>query len=147
MPVSEAFTSDSQVADIARGLIDRTLPRSSWTHAAHFSATLWLLYTRPYAQVAAELPGVIRAYNLATGLANTEVKGYHETITQASLRAAAAFLADRPERPLFETCNALMRSPLGQPDWLLAHWSREHLFSTEARRGYVAPDLAPLPFP
>jgi len=36
-------------------------------------------------------------------------------------------------------------SPLGQPQWLLEYWTRERLFSVEARRNWVEPDLAPLP--
>ena len=29
----------------------------------------------------------------------------------------------------------------------LSHWSRDLLFSVPARRGWVPPDIAPLPFP
>lgn len=147
MAVFVPFTSDKQVVEIARGFLARSLPRSSWTHGAHFATTLWLLSHRPYAEVASELPDLIRAYNHATGLPNTDLKGYHETITRASLRAAASYLAHSPPRPLFGTCNALMRSPLGQPDWLLQYWSRAHLFTVEARREWVEPDLAAFPYP
>jgi hypothetical protein len=147
MSVFEPFTSDKQVTDIARLFVDRTLPRSRWTHAAHFSTTLWLLSTRPWADVARDLPTLIRAYNEATGLPNTDIKGYHETITQASLRAAAGFLALSPPRPLFDTCNALMRSPLGRPEWLLEYWSPSRLFTPEARREWLEPDLATFPDP
>ena len=93
-----------------------------------------------------ELPGFIRAYNQATGVANTESSGYHETITQASIRAADAFWAASLRRPLFATCNALMASPLGKPEWLLAYWSRPRLFSAEARRSWLDPDLQLFPF-
>jgi hypothetical protein len=147
MPIFQPFTTDDQVAEIARRFLERTLPRSSWTHGAHFATTLWLLSSRTPAEVAHDLPDLIRAYNLSTGLPNTDAKGYHETITQASLRGAIWFLAHSPSRPLFATCNALMSSPLGQPDWLLEYWSRPRLFSAEARREWVEPDLAPLPYP
>lgn len=90
---------------------------------------------------------LIRAYNEATGVPNTDEGGYHETITQASLRAAAAFLCALPEAtPLHAACNALMASPLGRTDWLLSYWSKGLLFSVAARRGWVEPDRAPLPF-
>src|ERR1700733_2267663 len=132
------FTSDDEVLEIGRGLIDRTLPKSSWTHAAHFAAAVWLLANHGRTFVDRELPGFIRAYNEATGVANTETSGYHETITQASIRAADAFLAGSPPCPVFATCNALMASPLGKPEWLLAYWSRSLLFSVEARRAWPA---------
>jgi hypothetical protein len=140
------FTCDDEVVAIGRGLLDRTLPKSVWTHAAHFAAALWILTCRTELEASSEIPRLIRAYNEATGVANTDSSGYHETITQASIRAARAFLIREPNRPLFLTCNALMASPLGKPDWLLTYWSRERLFSVEARRAWIDPDIRMLPF-
>ena len=37
------FSSDAEVEHIGRGLLDRSLPKIEWTHAAHFAAALWLL--------------------------------------------------------------------------------------------------------
>ncbi len=138
------FQSDAAVTAIGRGLCDRTLAKPAWTHAAHFAAALWVLAYRPDLDAARDMPGLIRAYNEATGVANTDTSGYHETITQASLRAARGFLP-APGK-LFESCNALLASPLGDKDWPLTYWSRDTLFSVAARRGWVAPDLRPLPF-
>ena len=146
MTASPPFVSDDQVAAIARGLVARTLPKSEWTHRAHFAATLWLLEESLDGVVERELPGLIRAYNETTGTANTDTSGYHQTITQASLRAARAFRAQHAHLPLFAVCNELMASPFGRSDWILAHWSRKRLFSVEARRAWVDPDLLPLPF-
>jgi hypothetical protein len=142
----DPFTSDEEIATIGLGLLERTLPKTAWTHAAHFAATLWLLRCRPDVEISREMPGFIRGYNEATGGANTETSGYHETITQASIRAARAFLVEAPPRPLFVTCNALMRSRLGSPEWLLEYWTRSRLFSVEARREWLEPDIKRLPF-
>jgi hypothetical protein len=139
------FTCDDEIAVIGSGFLDRSLPKSAWTHAAHFATTLWLIGSRPEIDVARELPGMIRAFNEAKGGANTDTSGCHETITQASVRAARRFLAESPPRGLFATCNALMESPLGDTDWLLEYWSRERLFSVEARRVWVGPDIRELP--
>jgi hypothetical protein len=140
------FTSDDEIVVIANGLLDRTLPKSVFTHAAHFAATLWLLTMRPDFDLSRDLPATIRAYNEAVGGANTDTSGYHETITQASIRAARAFLRENPNLPLFETCNALMTSTLGSSEWPLRYWSRERLFSVEARRAWLDPDIRGLPF-
>ena len=138
------FNSNDEIAAIARGLADHTLPKSAWTHAAHFASALWLFHTK--VECFREMPGMIRVYNEATGVANTDTSGYHETITMASLRAALAFLREHPTRLLFETCNALLTSPLGESNWLLAYWSRPRLFSVEARRVWLDPDLAAFPY-
>lgn len=140
------FVSDEQITAIGRGVIGCTLPKAAWTHAAHFAAAAWLIRCCEDLDAACAMPPMIRSYNEATGVANTDGGGYHETITQASLRATRAFLAARPALALFEAVNQLLHSSLGQPDWLLEYWSREKLFSVEARRRWVEPDRRPLPF-
>jgi hypothetical protein len=141
------FADDGAIERIALGLLDRSLPKKEWTHAAHFAAALWLLRQPAAVPLEHRMPSIIRAYNEATGVANTDTGGYHATITQASLRAARAFLGGYPEtQPLHEVTNLLLASSLGNRDWPLVYWSRERLFSVEARRAWVAPDLKPLPF-
>lgn len=130
---------DAAIARIAHGLLDRSLPKTDWTHAAHFAAALWLVR----AGRAAEMPDRIRAYNAATGVANTASSGYHETITQASLAVARAALAGAGEVPLSAVLAALLATRYGRSDWPFAHWSRDRLFTPEARAAWVAPDLAP----
>lgn len=139
------FDSDTQIEHIARGVIDRTLPKPEWTHAAHFAAALWILRQSDM-DAERDMPDLIRAYNLATGVQNTDTTGYHQTITLASLRAARAWLAQRPDRPLHQVLNELLASEYGQSGWLLEYWSKPVLFSVMARRTWVGPDLQPLPF-
>lgn len=140
------YSNAADVERIGLGLFDRSLPKAEWTHAAHFAATLWLLRHRTDPRLERDLPPLIRAYNEATGVANTDSEGYHETITQASIAAARAFLSLHPaNRPLHEIVDLLMTSALGKPDWLLAYWTRPRLFSVEARRAWIDPDLRPLP--
>jgi hypothetical protein len=139
------FTSEAEIDRIGRGLIARSLPKSEWTHAAHFAAAFWLL-RRPDMHAMRDMPALIRAYNEATGVPNTDSGGYHETITFASLRAACAWLARRPAAPVHEALEALLASEYGRSDWLLAYWSKPVLFSVAARRAWVEPDLHPLPF-
>jgi hypothetical protein len=141
------YPTDAAIERIGLGLLDRTLPKPEWTHAAHFAATLWLLRSRPEISLAERLPDIIRAYNEATGVENTDTGGYHETVTQASIRAARRLL-DRfaLTRPLHEIHDALMASRLGDKRWLLDYWSSERILSVEARRTWVEPDLQALPF-
>ena len=140
------FVSDVGIARAGEKFLDRSLPKAEWTHAAHFAVTLFLLRHHPWRDLEQEMPDLIRAYNEATGTANTDTSGYHQTITLASLRAARAQLQAGGATPLHEILDALLASPLGDSKWLLEHWSRARLFSVEARRGWLAPDLKPLPW-
>jgi len=145
--VTRHFRTDEEIARIAAGVFDLSLPKPEWTHAAHFAATLWVLRHRPE-PAEAVMRAAIPPYNVAVGGRNTDTEGYHETITVASVAAARARLAVHPpDAALHAVLDDVLASPLGRSDWLLAHWTKDRLFSVAARRGWLAPDLAPLPFP
>ena len=139
------FADDEAVRRLGDAMLARTLPKAEWTHEAHLATCLWLLLERPDILPERDLPDLIRGYNESVGGVNDETQGYHETITQISIRGARAFLA-RPDAalPLAEKVNALLRAPQGQRDWPLRFYSHERLFSKEARLGWVEPDLAAL---
>jgi hypothetical protein len=141
-----AFTDDAAIERIGEGLLARTLPRADWTHEAHLAATTYLLVRRPDIDLDLELPGIIRRYNESVGGVNSDSEGYHETITRTFLHGVRLFLAEADLRdPLHELVNGLLLSPMGRRDWPLRFYSRELLFSVEARRTLVSPDLAALP--
>ena len=140
------FHSDAEIEHIGEGLLARTLPREEWTHEAHLAATTYLLLKRPDIDLDSELPGIIRRYNESVGGVNDDTQGYHETITRVFLRGVRLFLAEANLRePLYELVNQLLLSPMGKRDWPLRFYSPERLFSVEARRGFVRPDLASIP--
>ena len=141
------FADDTSINHLALRLLDRTLPKAEWTHEGHFAAALWLLRFRPELTAPDEIRVIITRYNEATSTPNTDHDGYHHTITLASMRAAADCLkGSEQDVLLFRVLADLMASRLGQSDWLLEHWERGTLFSVVARRSWVEPDRAPLPF-
>jgi hypothetical protein len=140
------FASDDAIARIGEGLVARTLPRPDWTHEAHLAATTYLLSRRPDIDLDRQLPDIIRRYNASVGGVNDDTQGYHETITRLFLHGVRLFLRDAgDEARLHELVNALLLSPMGRRDWPLRFYSAERLFSVEARRHFVPPDLMPLP--
>ena len=140
------FTSDAEIERIGEGLLARTLPRPDWTHEAHLAATTYLLLRRPEIDLDRELSGLIRSYNESVGGVNSDTEGYHDTITRVFLSGVRLFLAETDRsRALHEIVNELLLSPKGRRDWPLRFYSPRQLFSVEARRGFVTPDIASLP--
>jgi hypothetical protein len=72
---------------------------------------------------------------------NDDAQGYHHTITIFFLRAISRFY----DQFTAENCGAratrLLALPLAAPDYPLRFYTKERLFSVEARRGWVEPDL------
>ena len=140
------FTSDASVARVGEGLLARDLPREEWTHEAHLAATTYLLLRHPEVDLDAELPDLIRGYNESVGGVNSDTEGYHDTITRVFLHGIRLFLSEADLRePLHELVNGLLLSPMGRRDWPLRVYSRERLFSVDARRDFLRPDLSALP--
>ena len=136
-----------EIARLADGLLDGTLPAAEWTHAAHLAATLYLIRELGALHLEAELPGIIRRYNESQGGKNTDTEGYHETITQFYIKALKAFNSQLPPNvSTVAACNLVVRSPLGDKRCPLRFYTAELLFSVESRRNETAPDLAPLSF-
>ena len=141
------FAAEAEITTIGEGLLDCTLPKPNWTHEAHLAACLYLVLRRPDIALEAELPGIIRRYNVSVGGENTDTSGYHETITQFYIRLVRAFAAENGAGTgLLLLCNRLLASEMGERAYPLRFWSRDVLFSVPARRGWVEPDLGALPF-
>ena len=140
------FHSDAEIEHIGEGLLARTLLREEWTHEAHLAATTWLLLRRPDIDVDRELADIIRGYNESVGGVNDDTQGYHETITRTFLHGVRLFLGEAdPREPLHELINELLLSPMGRRDWPLRFYWPQRLFSVEARRNFVPPDIGALP--
>jgi hypothetical protein len=138
------FADDATIRSVGARMLACTLPKAEWTHEAHLATTLWLIVERPDIAPERDLPDLIRRYNESVGGVNSDTEGYHETITQCFIRGVRGYLARTDASlPLVEKVNGLLRVEEGRRDWPLRFYSRELLFSVEARRGWVEPDVAP----
>lgn len=136
------FESDAAIRRVGEGLLARDLPKAEWTHEAHLAACAWLVLERPEIALESQLPDIIRSYNVAVGGENTDSAGYHETLTQLYIIGVRRFLGTCSAEGLLAKVNALLSSEMAPRDWPFRFYSRELLFSTAARRGWVQPDLA-----
>lgn len=133
------------------------LARKDWTHDAHVRMA-WLYLTRCASYRAARdaVRGGLQKLNTAfkaraallcaaptPGATRSKLTGYHETITMAFVRLIADRQSDGEDFAGFRERNPdLFDRKLSA---LLCHYSPERLFSEEAQKGFVEPDLAPLP--
>jgi len=138
------FRTTGEVLSLLRRFHDRTLPRDEWTHAAHLTVALWYSLQFDWPEAVARVRRGIKRYNEASGIPTTPTGGYHETLTLFWMHVVRCFLeGERNEgRALVALANDLVAS--AGRELPLAFYTRELLFSTEARAGWVEPDLKPL---
>ncbi len=135
--------SAEEIETLYTAVLDGSLPKRCWTHAAHLVFALTYLARHDLRTAREDMPGLIRAYNEATNTPNTDTDGYHETITQFYLGELEAFRTAQGGEVLEEKVARLLASPIAARDHALNAYSKERLFSVEARRHWVQPDLRP----
>ena len=135
------YKTDADVLALVEAFEKRTLPKAEWTHAAHLTVGLYYCLNYPFGAARNLIRDGIYWLNDTHGTANTETSGYHETITCFWTKTVNDFLAKRDRgAALAVLANDLVLS-CGDPNLPLRFYSRELLFSVEARLNYVAPDL------
>jgi len=141
--------SDSNLAaleDLAARFAAAAIPAAEWTHQTHLTIGAWHVARFGADAALDRLRAGIRRLNAAHGTVDSDTRGYHETITRAYVRLLTAFLHGRPVGEAVDaSVAALLASPLAARDVLTRHYSKALLLSVGARRGWVEPDLDPLP--
>jgi hypothetical protein len=111
-----------------------TLPKEALNHLGHVRMAFLVLGRN--GDVAAALQRYVGAHGLSAI--------YNETLTRAWVRLVEDAMLAFPAAGSFEAL--LEAAPrLRDPALPLQHYSRELLFSEQARGRFVQPDLAPLP--
>ena len=140
------YKTDEEVNLLAQAFEERTLPKAEWTHAAHLVVGLFYCYHHPLGVAKNLMSDGIYWLNDAHGTPNTETSGYHETLTVFWLKTIANYLEKTGrEAGLAALANGLLAT-VPDTNLPLKYYSRELLFSTEARLGYVEPDLEDFSF-
>lgn len=142
--MTDTLATHQEVADFIALFEDGLLPRARWTHRGHLTAGFWYLTLHPLVVALDTMRMRIRRHNEAVGTPNTDSSGYHETITRLYLLGIGAHIVRHAELRFEQSLAALLSSPLTDSRWPLRFYSQQRLFSVEARRQWVEPDLEPL---
>jgi len=125
-----------------------TLPKTSWTHTAHFVVGLWYLSHHPLPDAIERIRKGIFRYNEAVGTINSDTSGYHETLTLFYIHHISVFLGKHPTPKNFlEVLQELLKSKLLDKDFPLNYYSKARIMYVEARRKWIEPDLRRLDEP
>jgi hypothetical protein len=139
------FTNMRDITAFIQEFEGCTLPKDRWTHHAHLVVALWYLTHHTPDEALDIVRQRIRTYNEATDTPNTDSGGYHETLTRFFLQGVLDHIAQLGDDSLPISLAKLLQSPLGNKDWPLRFYSRERLFSVEARQHWVEADRSPYP--
>jgi hypothetical protein len=129
--------TDPDIESLIRAFEDGSLPRSKWTHARHLVMALWYLRHHGRDEATGLVRDGIRRYNER----QDNRSGYHETITLAWVAVVERFLYRRGRDVPVSVLAGELLDECGDKDYLLRFYSRDRLFSDEARSRWAPPDL------
>jgi len=111
-------------------------------HAAHVRLAYVYLCGHPIEAAAEKMKASLLAFLARLGMGEAK---YHETITRAWVMAVRHFMSESPD-----SCPSAADFMRAHPQLLdsrimLTHYSAELLFSPDARRAFIAPDIQGIP--
>lgn len=136
------YRSSEEIFALIDAFEDCTLTREDWTHAAHLTVALWYLLHHRLEDATVLIRKGIKRFNASHGIMTTPTGGYHETLTIFWIRTVHNYLKryENQERSFVALANNLVKT-CADSKLPMKYYSREHLFSTEARANFVEPDL------
>lgn len=134
------YSTENEIRSLIDSFESGTLPRQSWTHAAHLTVALWYLMQNPLTAIDQIRCG-IQNYNAAIGIKPTPTGGYHETITLFWIRMVQEFIASVERSVSFCDLARMLINHYSDPKLLFQYYSHDRLFSPQARKIWIEPDL------
>ena len=140
--MAEGDTGRDRACELYRRIRDGSFPPEAFSHAEHIRLAWYYLTEWPLPEAMDRFERDFRAYVARIG---AQAK-YHHTITRGLLELLASHLDEPALRRDWNAFRADARPAFDDALTLLKrYWNEDTLFSDAARKGWVAPDRAPLP--
>lgn len=133
------FNDEKEIAEVVHGFEEATIARNKWKHAEHLTVALHYLCLHEYDVAYEKMRDGIFKLLRAFGVDTAKEMPYHETLTVFWMRTVADFNASKNGASLLDKANELVANY--DKDYPLRFYSREYLFSDEARAEFVEGDL------
>lgn len=132
----------AEIAQLVASFEDCSLSPAQFNHHAHMTVALWYLTELDYTAAVARMRSQIRKF----AAHHQQHQLYNETITLFWMKLLRHQLEESdPAAPLADVIHRIL-SDWGSMEFVFRHYSRDVVFSAEARRAWVEPDLLPLGF-
>ncbi|HEV7646498.1 MAG TPA: hypothetical protein VGO50_21365 [Pyrinomonadaceae bacterium] len=133
------YKTEEAILDIVRGFETGTLPRNEFSHSSHLIVAMHYVRLMPVEDAIDKMRAGLMNHLRHIGVDFTKEMPYHETLTVFWTRTVAGFVKSKNGASLLETANELVET--FDKNYPNKFYTREHLFSDEARKTFVDGDL------
>ena len=133
------YKTENEIFEVVESFEAGTISRDAWKHAEHLTVALFYLSNHDFETSLDKMRGGIFNLLKAFSVDLTKEMPYHETMTVFWMRAVFDFKSSKNGASLLDICNDMVEKL--DKDYPLRFYSRELLFSDEARARFVKADL------
>jgi len=134
------FTSENEIIELVRSFEEATIAREAWGHAEHLTVGLYyLMHHETEVATGRMRDGIFNLLTKGFSVDLTKEMPYHETLTVFWMRTIAEFSSSSSNVSLLEKANSLVE--VFDKNYPLRFYSREVLFSEDARKEFIEGDL------
>ena len=134
------YEHECEIAAVVRGFEDATISRDEWKHAEHLTVALYYLCHHDIDTATDKMrSGLFNLLTSGFALDLSKEMPYHETLTVFWMRTVADFNVSKNGASLLDKAKELVAKY--DKDYPLKFYTRDYLFSDEARAAFVEPDL------
>ena len=133
------YKTENEILKIVESFENGTIARADWRHADHLLVANYYLskydFDTALTKMREGIFNLLRSFEIDL----TKEMPYHETLTVFWLKTIDDFRKTKNGCSVVELCNELTEK--FDKDYPLKFYSRERLFSDEARKNFIAGDL------
>jgi len=132
--------TEDEILNIVRAFENGTIKRADWRHAEHLTVAVYYAFHHDFDQALIKMRGGIFKLLRCFEIDLSKEMPYHETLTVFWMRTIFDLLERENGDSSIVTANKISEM-CSDKDLPLKFYSRERLFSEEARKNYLSPDL------
>ena len=133
------YKSENEIKSLVESFENGTIAEKDWRHAEHLIVALFYLSRHDFETALEKMRGGIFNLLKLFGVDLLKENPYHETLTIFWLQTVDDFRTSKFNCSILEIANELVEK--FDKDYPFRFYSRELLFSDEARRKFVEADL------
>ena len=133
------YETEEEIFEVVNAFESATLPHDKWRHAEHLTMAMHYALDNDFNEALNKMRSGILKLNDFHGVVTTPERGYHETLTVIWTRAVFDFVKADSDKELVVLANEIIEK--FDKEFPLKFYSRERLFSVEARYNFIESDL------
>ncbi len=134
------YKDEIEIDEVIRTFESATISRDAWKHAEHLTVGLHYLCHHDFDTATDKMrSGIFKLLTEGFGLDLSKEMPYHETLTVFWMKTIAAFNISKNGTSFLDKANELVAKY--DKDYPLKFYTREFLFSDEARARYLEGDI------